>query len=158
VASSIALAVIATAAPAENEPASSIDEYLQRVGYLPVMLKRGEQDKHLAEGVLAGKKRLFLVDTGWGRTSLNENAARGLKTLGELDITLEDSFMGKLSDPSIVLMDKLSLDRAQFFNQPAIRRRARLRLSLPQLLPHRLLHQAALCPWGQTLGRGNLRH
>lgn len=121
-----ALAVVALAAQAEKEPASSLDEYLQRVGYLPVILKRGEQDKPLAEGVLAGKKRLFLVDTGWGSTSLNENAAGGLKTLGELGATLEDSFMGKLSEPSIVLMDKLTLGRAQFFNQPAWVRNLRM--------------------------------
>ncbi len=96
------------------------------LGYLPVTLTRGEYGQPLAECVLAGKKRLFLVDTGWGRTALNENAARGLKTLGELGVTLEDSFMGKLSDPSIVLMDKLSLGRAQFFNQPARVRNLRM--------------------------------
>jgi predicted aspartyl protease len=123
---SIALALVAIAAQAAHGAASSLDDYLQRVGYLPVTLTRGEHDKPLAECVLAGKKRLFLVDTGWGRTALNENAARGLKTLGELGVTLEDSFMGKLSDPSIVLMDKLSLGRAQFFNQPARVRNLRM--------------------------------
>jgi predicted aspartyl protease len=119
VAASLTLAFVALAAQAENEPARSLDDYLRRVGYMPVALKRGEQDKLLAEGVLAEKKRLFLVDTGWGKTTLDKNATRGLKSLGELGVTLEDSFLGKLSDPSIVLMDKLTLDRAQFLNQPA---------------------------------------
>jgi predicted aspartyl protease len=119
VASTIALAVVASAARAVSEPASSLDDYLKRVGYLPVMLKRGEQDELLAEGVLAGKKRLFLVDTGCERTVLNEATARGLKSLGELGVTLEDSFLGKLTNPSVVLMDKLTLGRAQFLNQPA---------------------------------------
>ena len=119
VASIMALAVVASGAHAENEPARSLDDYLRRIGYMPVALKRGEQDKLLAEGVLAEKKRLFLVDTGWGKTTLDKNATRGLKSLGELGVTLEDSFLGKLSDPSIVLMDKLTLDRAQFLNQPA---------------------------------------
>jgi predicted aspartyl protease len=118
-AASIVLACVALAAPAGNEAGPSLDDYLQRVGYLPVMLKRGEQDKMLAEGVLAEKKRLFFVDTGWGKTALDKNATRGLKSLGEMGVTLEDSFLGKLSDPSIVLMDKLTLDRAQFLNQPA---------------------------------------
>src|SRR6266404_3903591 len=119
VAAGIALAFVAIAAEVENEAGPSLDDYLKRAGYLPVMLKRGEHDKLLAEGVLAEKKRLFLVDTGWGRTALNEDAARGLKSLGDLGVTLEDSFLGKLTDPSIVLMDKLTLGRAQFLNQPA---------------------------------------
>ena len=119
VAAGMTLAFVAGAAPAENGHHPSLDDYLQRVGYLPLTLKKGKQDELLAEGVLAEKKRLFLIDTGWGRTALNEAAARGLKSLGELGVTLEDSFWGKLSDPAIVLMDKLALGRAQFLNQPA---------------------------------------
>jgi len=118
-AASLALAFVARAAQADNGAGSSLEDYLKRVGYLPIELKRSEHDELLAQGVLAGKKRLFLVDTGWGRTALDESAARGLKSLGELGVTLEDSFWGKLSDPTIVLMDKLTLGRAQFLNQPA---------------------------------------
>src|SRR5438046_805665 len=118
-AASLALAFVARAAQADNGAGSSLEDYLKRVGYLPIELKKGEHDKLLAEGVLAGKKRLFLVDTGWTRTALDEGAARGLKSLGELGVTLEDSFWGKLSDPAIVLMDKLTLGSAQFLNQPA---------------------------------------
>ena len=118
-AASLALAFVARAAQADNGGGSSLEDYFKRVGYLPIELKRGEHDKLLAQGVLAGKKRLFLVDTGCGRTVLDESAARGLKSLGELGVTLEDSFWGKLSDPTIVLMDKLTLGRAQFLNQPA---------------------------------------
>jgi predicted aspartyl protease len=119
VAATMALTFVAMAAQAENGARPGLDDYLKRVGYLPVMLKRGENDELLAEGVLAKRKRLFFVDTGWGQTALNKPAARGLKSIGELDITLEDSFWGKLTDPSIVIMDKLTLGRAQFFNQPA---------------------------------------
>jgi len=118
-AASLALAFVARAAQAKDGTGSSLEDYLKRVGYLPIELKRSEHDELLAQGVLAGKKRLFLVDTGWGRTALNEAAARRLKSLGELGVTLEDSFWGKLSDPTIVLMDKLMLGRAQFLNQPA---------------------------------------
>ena len=118
-AASFALAFVARAAQPGDGAGSSLEDYLKRVGYLPIELKRGQQDKLLAEGVLAGKKRLFLVDTGWTRTALDEGAARGLKSLGELGVTLEDSFWGKLSDPTTVLMDKLTLGRAQFLNQPA---------------------------------------
>ena len=115
----LTLAVVARVAQAENGAAPSLEGYLKRVGYLPVVLKKSEHGKLLAEGVLAGKKRLFLVDTGCGRTTLDEGAARGLKSLGELGVTLDDSFWGKISDPAIVLMDKLALGGAQFLNQPA---------------------------------------
>jgi predicted aspartyl protease len=118
-AANLALAFVAGAAQAESGAGSSLGDYLKRVGYLPVTLKNGEHGKLLAEGVLAGKKCLFLVDTGWGRTALDEGAARGLKSLGELGGTLDDSFWGKLSDPAIVVMDKLTLGGAQFLNQPA---------------------------------------
>ena len=115
----LALAFVARVAQAETGAGSSLEDYLKRVGYLPVVLKKGEQGKLLAEGVLAGKKRLFLLDTGWARTTLDEGAARGLKSLGELGVTLEDSFWGHLSDPAIVLMDNFKLGHAQFLNQPA---------------------------------------
>jgi len=118
-AASLALGFVARAAQADNGGGSSLEDYFKRVGYLPIELKRGEHDKLLAQGVLAGKKRLFLVDTGCGRTVLDESAARGLKSLGELGVTLEDGFLGKLSDPSLLLMDKLTLGSAQFLNQPA---------------------------------------
>ena len=115
----LALAFGAPVAQAEDGLGSSLEDYLKRVGYLPVVLKKGEQGKLLAEGMVVGKKRLFLVDTGWPRTTLDEGAARGLKSLSELGVTLEDSFWGKISNPESVLMDKLTLGRAQFLNQPA---------------------------------------
>ena len=114
----LALAFVARVARADGA-GSSLEDYLKRVGYLPVVLKKGDQGKLLAEGVLAGKKRLFLLDTGWARTTLDEGAARGLKSLGALGVTLEDSFWGHLSDPAIVLMDNFKLGHAQFLNQPA---------------------------------------
>ena len=119
VAASMALTLVAVAAPGENSALPSLDDYLKRVGYLPVMLKCGKHEELLTEGVLAKKKRLFFVDTGWSKTALSKRAARGLKSIGELDVTLEDSFWGKLTDPSIVIMEELTLGRAQFFNQPA---------------------------------------
>jgi len=118
-AAGLALAVVARGAEPQNGTGHSLEDYLKRVGYLPIALKKGEQDKLLAQGALAGKKRLFVVDTGTVRTALDEGAARGLKSLGELGVTLEDGFFGKLSDPTIVLMDKLTLGSAQFLNQPA---------------------------------------
>ncbi len=115
----LALAFVVRIAQADNGAGSSLEDYLKLVGYVPVALKKGEQGRLLVEGVLAGKKRLFLVDTGWGRTTLDEGAARGLKSLRELGVTLEDTFWGKTSDPAIVLMDELTLGHAQFLNQPA---------------------------------------
>jgi predicted aspartyl protease len=89
-------------------------------------LKKGEHGEMLIDVVLAEKKRVFLVDTGWGRTALNEATARGLKSLGELGLKLDDTFWGTLADPSIVLMDKLRIGPAQFLNQPARVRKLRM--------------------------------
>jgi hypothetical protein len=69
------------------------------------------------EGVLREKRRLFLVDTGWGITTLDEATARGMKTLNEQGVVLEDPVLGPITNS--VLMEKLTLGGSQFLNQPA---------------------------------------
>jgi len=59
------------------------------------------------------------VDTGWGLTCLNQANARGCKTPAEMGTALEDSFLGTITNSSVVIMTKLELGRAQFLNQPA---------------------------------------
>src|SRR2546430_8414865 len=92
----LAWAFVARVAQAETGAGSSLEDYLKRVGYLPVVLKKGEQGKLLAEGVLAGKKLLFLLDTGWARTTLDEGAARGGEMMGGAGGTVEGRFLGDL--------------------------------------------------------------
>ncbi|SRR5258706_11580360 len=96
-----------------------LEDYLKRLNYEPVALTRTKENKLLAIGQLGGKRRVFAVDTGWGWTTLNENSARGLQTLGQSGGVLDDAVWGRLTNSSMVIMEKLVFGRAQFLNQPA---------------------------------------
>jgi predicted aspartyl protease len=111
---------------------TSLEDYLKRLGYEPVaprnfdlpqrpsLAEAARQNQIFVRGELGSGSRLtFLVDTGCGMTRLDPKSARGLKTLGELGVVLEDSLLGKITNSSIVLMDKVKLGRAEFLNQPA---------------------------------------
>lgn len=105
---------------AAGEPApSSLEAYLQRLGYYPFVLRTDKSDKPLADAELAGKKLTLLVDTGWGITTLRDKMARDLKRLDTSDIRLDDPVMGRLTNSSMAIMEKLTLGKAQFLNQPA---------------------------------------
>ena len=111
-----------------GEPTAStrLEDFLKRLGFEAIEFKW--DDRHaVVQGELGGKKRSFLLDTGWAITTLDERAARELKTMGELNVNLDDSLAGRLSDPDIVLMEELTLGRAKFLNQPA--RRMKLKTS-----------------------------
>ena len=103
----------------ESSGKSELDAYFKLLGYEKVQLKGNEQNKLQIEGRLGEKKALFMVDSGWGLTTLDERAARGLKRLGDLGGTLEDGHFGTISDPTLAIIDKLVIGRAQFLNQPA---------------------------------------
>ncbi len=107
---------------AEPAASSSLGAFLKRAGFDAVEFK-WEHRAAVVDGRLADKKRAFLLDTGWGVTTLDDRAARELKTLGELNVKLDDGFGAPLSDPDIVLMGELTLGRAVFLNQPAVRRK-----------------------------------
>jgi predicted aspartyl protease len=118
------IALLATAGlialDGDSTAAADLDSYLKSAGYESVAFKPNERSQPLLECVLAGRKHVFLVDTGCGMTTLEPSGAVGLKTLGELGVVLEDSFLGKITNGSIALMDKLMIGRAQFLNQPAL--------------------------------------
>jgi hypothetical protein len=97
-----------------------LEEYLKKLGCESVPLRRTEGDTLLADGHIGESKCVFLVDTGWCRmTTLDPKIGRRFKSLSELGVTLEDSFLGPLTNSTIVLIGKLGLGRVQFLNQPA---------------------------------------
>jgi len=99
---------------------SSLEAYLKKLGYESIELKNDTYNQMVVQGAFAsGKKARFLVDTGWGFTALDESAARGQKTLGALGIEVEDKILGRLTNADYLLIDKLTLGKAQFLNQPA---------------------------------------
>ncbi len=96
-----------------------LEQYLASLGYEGLAFKSTEKNQLLLEGKIGEQKWVLFVDTGWGFTTLSERAARGLKRLGEVGGSLEDDHFGTLTDPSIVIMEKLAIGKAQFMNQPA---------------------------------------
>ena len=114
---------------ADQAAKHTLDDYLKKLQYEPIPAEKvaspggsepGLQNEILVRGELGnGKKPLFLVDTGWGLTTLDQAVAIGLKTPSESGVVLEDSVLGQITNASAVIMDKLKLGRAEFFNQPA---------------------------------------
>jgi len=118
----VCLSIFAAFSPAlaADKAGPTLDAYLKQLRYEPIELKRDDLEQLFVRGEFGGgKKRLFLVDTGCGMTILDPKGARGLKTLGELKVALDDKALGRLTNADVVIMDKLILGRAQFLNQPA---------------------------------------
>jgi hypothetical protein len=112
-------ALLSVAPGAETGHPMGLEDFFKKMRYEPIKLQIQEGEA-LAEGELdTGKKCVFLVDTGWHMTTLDTGIAAGRKTLRERGVELEDSFLGRLTNSSLVLMDKLVFGRAQFMNQPA---------------------------------------
>jgi len=92
--------------------------YLQSLGFAPAELKKVQTSYFLLDARVNGNRVRFKVDTGAPLTALDVGKAAGIKTLGELHLKLKDSFLGILSDPSILLVDELSVGGARFTHQP----------------------------------------
>jgi len=106
------------AGAAEGNKVGNLDDYLKQLRYEGIPL-RGENQRCLVDATIAGKKVVLLVDTGAPITCVDEKVGKKLKTLDQLGVTLEDSLLGKLSGPEIVLIEKFGMGKAQFMNQPA---------------------------------------
>ena len=104
-------------AAAEKSNDSQLGDDLLRLGYSVAVGRKDRANKLVLEGLLGEKKRLFLVDTGWGITALDNTAARGLKTASDLGAVLEDPVLGQITES--VVMEKLTLGGSTFLNQPA---------------------------------------
>ena len=106
--------VLQPALATEQSSAGALEDYLKTLAYEPIAFTGAFGHAPLVKGSLSnGRNPVFLVDTGWGMTTLNPNVSVNLKTLGELGVVLNDSMFGPMTNPAIVLMDKLTLGRAQ---------------------------------------------
>lgn len=114
------LLVPSRAVPAEQPARINLRERFARLGYTEIELRRTDENHLFLFGRLNGRKRSVLVDTGWSFTTVSTNAARHLKTCGELGVTWHDPFFGTNENSSSVLLDKLKLGRVEFNNQPAL--------------------------------------
>jgi hypothetical protein len=97
----------------------SLEEYLRSYAYYPFSLDQQDSERFILFARINERKVVLLVDTGCPVTVLDARKATGLKTLGQLKVKLADSQFGELSDPDILLIDRLAVGGAQFLNQPA---------------------------------------
>src|SRR5258706_8669012 len=106
---------------ADSSGKGGLDSYLKLIGYQAIDFKLNEANKPLVQGdVGSGKKLTFVLDTGWSATAINTKNAAGIKTLGELNVTLADAVLGPVNDPSMLLIQNLTLGNSHFVNQPAM--------------------------------------
>src|SRR5688572_357849 len=99
---------------ADKREASGLADYLKRVGYYPVRGRQNETDELLLDGKLNDTKCRFLVDSGCSITAIGLQARRGLKTIKEIGIHLQDTAMAPLTNSELVVVEKLALGAAQF--------------------------------------------
>jgi predicted aspartyl protease len=98
----------------------TLDDYLKQLGYESVSVTaRSQHNQPAVEVQLAQKKRVFLVDSGWGVTTLKESIAGPAKSLPQSGGTVEDTTSSARSGSSLVLIEKLRIGRLDFLNQPA---------------------------------------
>ncbi len=105
---------------AEQQQRVGLDAMLKKFAFAAMPLKKTDGSGLALDAQLNnGKTILMLIDTGCGRTTLHHEKAKGLKTLGEMGVTLQDTAFGEHTNQDIVVIEKLTLGKADFFNQPA---------------------------------------
>lgn len=95
-------------------------EQLEQSGGERIQLRRTEAQHLFIFGKVNGRQRSVLVDTGWSLTTINTNAARNLKTLDGLGVSLQEEWFRTKEMSRMVLVEQLQLGRAGFTNQPAL--------------------------------------
>jgi predicted aspartyl protease len=100
---------------AEPKADSSIESYLKHLGYVAIVLDRDEKNLLFLRTTFKGKKQRFTLDTGASVTFIDRRLAPDLKRVDEL----EDSYLGTIRDPDLVVIESLKLGDVEFKNQPA---------------------------------------
>jgi predicted aspartyl protease len=116
----LALALLTPQVSVAGQPTGgTLDDYLKRLGYEPVSLNaRRQYNQPTIEAKLANKKFSFLIDTGWGITTLKEGVGGPFKSLAPMGVSV-DSAKGKPANLPLVLVETLTIGSFDFTNQPA---------------------------------------
>jgi gag-polyprotein putative aspartyl protease len=133
---------VCAASAAEQTRTNSLENYLKKLRYEPVAFEY-RKNQPIVEANLGGKSHVFGIDSGCLITLVDIKTASGLKTLSESGVVLDDPFFGSLTNDEIVLVEKLKLGRAEFMNQPAVRRS--LDVDFVQRQPEGILGLDFLC-------------
>jgi predicted aspartyl protease len=100
---------------AEPQPDSSIESYLKRLGYAPIVLERDDKNMLFLRTTFKGKKQRTTLDTGASVTLIDQRLAPDLKRVEQL----EDSYLGIIRGPDLVILESLKLGDVEFKDQPA---------------------------------------
>jgi predicted aspartyl protease len=121
----VGVAFFAIASPSrcpagETAKGATLEDYLKLLGYEGLEFEKTDHPQPFIDASLSnGRKPRFVVDTGWGISSLTPRAAHGLKTLAESGSQLKDPVLGTVTNEDVVLIDKLVLrGGTEFSNQP----------------------------------------
>jgi len=101
-----------------------LERRLVTLGYYPVSLEN-YYDKLIAHGVLEGRLRSLVVDTGWGWSTMAEPLGRAWPSPAERGVALVDPVFGVLTNLAsakgkLALLPALYLSGVVFSNQPVI--------------------------------------
>jgi predicted aspartyl protease len=105
---------------AEDKKSSSLDEYLKKLGYLPIQLERTKHNVFRLDATVSGKRHYLLVDTGASVTILNPEIATGMTKVDGRNVQLDDEFFKYFHPTNLVAIDELKLGSLRFQNQPAL--------------------------------------
>src|ERR1041385_7620125 len=104
----------------EGQTIPSLENYLRALGYVAVPLRRGPNNELRAAVQMAGKKREFMVDTGWSLTTIDTSLKSTFKTPRDLGVSVKDSVLGVLDNSDEVIIDELKFGTARLLNEPAL--------------------------------------
>jgi len=107
-----------SAGAAEQRTSHSLENYLKRLGYDAIPLRRDHGNHLMVDGQIDGKSHDFMVDTGCTITTVDSSIGRKLKTLKSLGVQLQDSYFGAITNADTRVMT-VKLGAAIFTNQPA---------------------------------------
>ncbi len=105
---------------ADKKP-SGLDDYLKKLGYLPISLKRNHDNQLVADVLVGGKKHYFIVDTGCSFTILDPEIKLGVKPVDGQTAQFDDQYIKDVDSTNLVCIEDLRLGGLQFQNQPAVR-------------------------------------
>ncbi len=104
----------------EKQTVLTLENYLKALGYIAVPLTRGQNNDLRVVVQVAGKKREFMVDTGWSLTTIDTSLRSRFKTPRELGVSVKDAILGVLDNSEEVIIDELKLGTARLLNEPSL--------------------------------------
>ncbi len=98
----------------------ALEAYLTKLGYAAVPLLRGTDNHLMVKLAVAGKSRVFIVDTGCSITQVSTKLGSQFKTAAERGIEIKDAVLGTSTNNDYILIDEITLGQVRLLNEPAV--------------------------------------